>query len=323
MEIESPQHDYYRLTPDLVLDAIESLGLQPEAALLTLNSYENRVYQFRDLEGKRWVTKFYRPNRWSDEQILEEHEFTLKLAEEEIPVIPPVIIEQKTLHYYQHYRFSIFPCEGGRTPNLDDERVMAWLGRMIARIHNIGEIKAFQKRPEINLEEFGVASVDFLKQSDFIPFHLESAFEAITTQLLENCKTQFDKFDHFQIIRLHGDCHPGNLLWTDAGPHFVDFDDSRMGPAIQDLWMIITDQQAPLQKQALISGYEEFRDFDPLEWNLQEPLRAIRMLHYSAWLGRRWDDPAFKHHFPWFESNAYWEQQILSFKEQFAVLQNQ
>jgi len=316
------QPDYFSLTPDLVLDALESIGLQPEAALLTLNSYENRVYQYRDLDGKRWVTKFYRPNRWTDEQIIEEHEFTLELLENEIPVVPPEIINNETLHFYKDFRFSIFASKGGRTPNLDDEQVLKWLGRMTARLHNIGSIKPFKVRPEISLQDFGKASVDFLKKSNFIPFHLEQAFEAITSQLLEICENTFEGFGNYQSIRIHCDFHPGNLLWNDEGPQFVDFDDSRMGPAIQDLWMLITDTESQQQKNALVSGYQEFRELDPLQWNLVESLRTIRMLHYSAWLGRRWDDPAFKHHFPWFESNAYWEQQILSFKEQFAIIKN-
>ncbi len=322
MSLAEQQPDYYSLTPDLVLDAIESLGLEPESALLTLNSYENRVYQFRDYQGKRWVTKFYRPARWSNQQILEEHEFTISLANAEIPVVPPIIINQNTLHFYKDFRFSIFPSRGGRTPNLDSEEVMQWLGRMIARIHNIGSLKRYLHRPQISLDDFGTSSVDFLNQSGFIPFHLEPAFKAITQQLLEISENVFTQYNNDKNIRIHCDCHPGNLLWTDDGPHFVDFDDSRMGPAIQDLWMIITDTESVQQKEALIKGYTEFRDFDMQQWNLVEPLRAIRMLHYSAWLGRRWNDPAFKHHFPWFESSAYWEQQILSFKEQFALIKN-
>jgi len=297
MNSQQPQPDYYSLTPDLVLDALESIGLEPEAALLTLNSYENRVYQYRDQDGERWVTKFYRPSRWTDAQIIEEHEFSLDLSAAEIPVVPPELINQKTLHYYNEFRFSIFPSRGGRTPNLDSENVLKWLGRMIARIHNIGGLKPFVHRPELSLTDFGNSSVEFLKQTTFIPFHLEQAFSAITEQLLEVCARVFQQYGNYQSIRLHGDCHPGNLLWTDAGPHFVDFDDSRMGPAVQDLWMVITDVESELQQKALITGYQEFRDFDPMQWHLVEPLRAMRMLHYSAWLGRRWDDPAFKHHF--------------------------
>jgi Ser/Thr protein kinase RdoA (MazF antagonist) len=317
-----PQPDYFSLTPDLVLDALESIGLFPEAALLTLNSYENRVFQYRDQEGKRWVTKFYRPNRWSNEQIIEEHQFSLELLENEIPVVPPETVNNATLHFYKDFRFSIFESKGGRTPNLDDEQVLKMLGRMVARIHNLGSVKRFEFRPEITLQDYGISSVEFLQNSNFIPFHLEQAFAAITEQLLEVCNQAFEKFGSYQRIRIHCDCHPGNLLWNDDAPSFVDFDDSRMGPAIQDLWMLITDPESELQKIALVSGYQEFRELDPMQWNLVESLRTLRMLHYSAWLGRRWEDPAFKHHFPWFESNGYWEQQILSFKEQFALIKN-
>ncbi len=316
-------HDYERLTPDLILDAIQSVGIEAEAALLTLNSYENRVFQFKDLDGQRWVTKFYRPHRWSDEQIKEEHQFSIELFEDEIPVVPPHIINNETLFHYEDFRFSLFRSQGGREANLDQMPVLSWIGRYMARIHNVGSRKKFQHRHSLKVEQMGSQSVDFIKQTNFVPDYLKPSYEAITTQLLNECLTAFASYDNKKAIRLHGDCHPGNILWTDDGPHFVDFDDCIMGPEIQDLWMLLSgsSEEQTQQKNAILEGYESFREFDYRQWRLVEPLRTLRMLHYSAWLGRRWDDPAFKHHFPWFDSNNYWEEQILMLKEQLALLQ--
>ncbi len=323
MANEHKPHDYERLTPDLILDAIESVGIEAEAALLTLNSYENRVFQFKDVDGHRWVTKFYRPHRWSDEQIKEEHQFSLELSEEEIPVVPPHLINHESLFHYQSFRFSLFRSQGGREANLDQMPVLSWIGRYMARIHNVGSRQPFQHRHSLQVEKMGAQSAAFILQTNFVPDYLKPSYEAITTQLLGECSVAFSLYDNKKAIRLHGDCHPGNILWTDDGPHFVDFDDCIMGPEVQDLWMLLSgssDEQTR-QKNAILEGYESFREFDYRQWHLVEPLRTLRMLHYSAWLGRRWDDPAFKHHFPWFDSNNYWEEQILMLKEQLALVQ--
>jgi Ser/Thr protein kinase RdoA (MazF antagonist) len=307
---------FYQLTPDTVLDALESVGFEPEAAMLALNSYENRVYQLKDYDNNKFVVKFYRPNRWSDEQILEEHHFCAELAANEIPVVAPIQKNSKTLFHFNDFRFSVFDCKGGRTPNLDDKDTLIWLGRFIGRIHCLGESKTYQHRPQLRLQDFGVESVNFLLENNFIPSHIEASYQAIGQQILEQCKNTFEQVGSANQLRLHGDCHPSNVMWTDDGPHFVDFDDSRTGPAVQDLWMLITDKETNQQWNQLLEGYEDFREFDDRELKLVEPLRAMRMLHYSAWLARRWQDPSFQQNFPWFNQTRYWEEQVLALKEQ-------
>ncbi|MGX5173102.1 serine/threonine protein kinase [Aliikangiella sp. IMCC44653] len=319
--LASQELNFYALTPDSVLDALESVGFEPQAALLGLNSYENRVYQFRNYAEERFVVKFYRPARWSDQQIIEEHQFTLQLSAQEIPVVAPIVINETTLFKFNQFRFAVYPCEGGRSPNLDDKKTLQWLGRFLGRIHLLGEASAFNVRPHLSLQSFGFDSVDFLLNNQFIPAHIEAAFKSVTQHILDHCQTQFDQFGAYNSIRLHGDCHPSNVLWTDDGPHFVDFDDSRMGPAVQDLWMLVNDSESNQQINELLTGYEDFREFDDRELILIEPLRAMRMLHYSAWLANRWQDPSFKHNFPWFNTNRYWEEMVLSLKEQLAQLQ--
>ncbi|MET1256916.1 serine/threonine protein kinase [Aliikangiella maris] len=313
--------DFYQLTPDHVLDALESVGLAPQAALLALNSYENRVYQFRDYDEQRFVVKFYRPNRWSDAQIIEEHQFTQELEANEIPVVAPLTINQQTLFSHANYRFAIYPNKGGRTPNLDDKETLVWLGRFIGRIHLMGEATDFKYRPTLTLQSFGHDAVNYLLAADFIPTHIQQAYQTTTQQILEYCEIKFSRYTPQRLLRLHGDCHPSNVLWTDNGPHFVDFDDSRMGPAVQDLWMLINDAQDASQWNAILEGYEDFREFDDREFKLIEPLRALRMLHYSAWLAQRWHDPSFQHNFGWFNTTKYWEEQVLYLKEQLYLVQ--
>jgi Ser/Thr protein kinase RdoA (MazF antagonist) len=313
---------FFNLTPDGVLDAIESVGIEPQAALLALNSYENRVYQFRDYDEQKYVVKFYRPNRWSDEQILEEHDFSLELADSEVPVIPPLRFNQQTLLKSNGFRFSIFECKGGRTPELEDEKTLEWIGRFIGRIHLIGESKPFDKRPRVNVESYAQDSQRFLLKNDFIPSHILDAYTALTDQLIEICLERFHQLGEYQSLRLHGDCHPSNILWTDDGPHFVDFDDSRNGPAIQDLWMLINDASDRNLWNKLLQGYEDFFEFDDRQFKIMEPLRTIRMIHYSGWLAQRWEDPSFKHNFPWFNTTRYWEDNLLSLKEQLATIQH-
>ena len=320
-QLDPNAQDFYRLTPDEVLDALESVGFEPQAALLPLNSYENRVYQFRDYDENKFVVKFYRPHRWSNSQILEEHKFSQQLSEAEIPVVAPMSIKQETLFRHASYRFSVFENKGGRTPNLDDKDTMIWLGRFIGRIHLLGEAEPFTQRPQLTWEAFAQNSVQYLLDSEFLPQHIYEAYKTTGELIVEYCASIFDSFGQVNGIRLHGDCHPSNVMWTESGPHFVDFDDSRTGPAIQDLWMLVTNTEDKQQWDWLIEGYEDFREFDDREFKLVEPLRAMRMLHYSAWLARRWSDPSFQHSFPWFNSTRYWEEQVLSLKEQQAVLQ--
>ena len=318
---EDHAKDFYQLTPDEVLDALESVDFEPQAALLALNSYENRVYQFRDYEEQKFVVKFYRPHRWSDQQILEEHEFSLQLADSEIPVVAPIKINGETLFKFDNFRFSVFENKGGRTPNLDDKDTLIWLGRFIGRIHMLGEASPYQTRPTLSWQNFARDSVDYLLNEDFIPNHILESYRTSAELIIEYCSTAFEEFGSLNLLRLHGDCHPSNVMWTDDGPHFVDFDDSRMGPAVQDLWMLVTDSDDRHQWNLLLEGYEDFREFDDRELNLVEPLRAMRMLHYSAWLARRWTDPSFQFNFPWFNTTRYWEEQVLSLKEQQALLQ--
>ena len=223
---------------------------------------------------------------------------------------------------FNQFRFAVFESKGGRNPNLDDKDTLIWLGRFIGRIHLLGEVENYQKRPILTLQNFGFESAQYLLAKDFIPSHIRQAYKVISEQILDHCQQVFDQFGRLNNIRLHGDCHPSNVMWTDDGPHFVDFDDSRMGPAIQDLWMLVNDNTDRTQWNYLLEGYEDFREFDDREFALVEPLRAMRMLHYSAWLAQRWDDPSFKHNFPWFNETRYWEEQVLSLKEQLSELQH-
>ena len=317
------EQDYYKLTPDAVLDAIESVGIQLDGTMLTLNSYENRVYLIKDVDGKKLVAKFYRPSRWSEQQIAEEHEFSQQLCDAEIPVVAPLKLKDgKSLLYWESYRFSLFPCHGGRAPELDDENHLLWLGRYLARIHNVGAIKLFQHRPELNCQTFGEDCLTFLTNGPHLPASLKIAYETIAAQVLQASQDVFSSMNTTQLIRLHCDCHPGNILWTDEGPHIVDLDDSRNGQAIQDLWMLLGGDAETMNERLdiLLEGYLEFRDFNNQELMLIEPLRSLRMIHYSAWLSRRWSDPSFQHHFPWFAEPRYWEQQILGLKEQLAAI---
>ncbi|MFT4926990.1 MAG: Ser/Thr protein kinase RdoA (MazF antagonist) [Phenylobacterium sp.] len=307
------------LSPDLILDAIESLGIYVESGLLPLNSYENRVYQFIAEDKLRYVVKFYRPQRWTKAQILEEHEYALELDHAEVPLVAPMVINGQSLFEHQEYWFALFPSVGGRIFEVDNLDHLEWMGRFIARIHLIGQAKPFVHRPTITTDEYLHQAGATIKQSGFVPDSLTSAFNPILDFVIDKAQQQFFNTDE---IRLHGDCHPGNILWRDGAPHFVDLDDSRMGPAIQDLWMMISGDRNNqlIQLDTLISGYEEFREFDQNQFKLIEPLRAMRMINYMAWLAKRWEDPAFPRNFSWFGEDKYWEQQILALKEQLAVL---
>ena len=306
------------LGPDVILDALESCGIFPESGLLALNSYENRVYQFLAEDGRRLVAKFYRPARWTDAQIEEEHAFAQELADADIPVVAPLILEGKTLQHAQGYRFAVFPSVGGRQFENDNLDQLEWMGRFIGRIHRVAQSRPFVNRPFVTTETFLDESRQTLTQSQLLPAHLKTAFFAILDPVIDCAKSQFTAHTS---IRLHGDCHPGNILWRD-GPTFVDLDDCRMGPAIQDLWMMLSGDrhQQLIQLDTLLEAYEEFQPFDSRQLALIEPLRAMRMVHYMAWLSRRWEDPAFPRAFPWFAEGKYWENQVLALKEQRATL---
>ena len=313
---------FTNLSPDLILDAIDSVGIATDGRLLALNSYENRVYQVGVDSASPIVAKFYRPNRWDDDAILEEHAFVKSLADKEIPAVAPISIDGKTLFSYQDFRFSVFPKHGGRAPELDREGVLEWIGRFIGRIHSVGALSEFKYRPELNIDTFGQEPSRYLLDQGMIPKELELVYRGVVAQALDGVKRCYERAGDIVLLRLHGDCHMGNLLWTDAGPHFVDFDDSRMGPAIQDLWMMLSGEPDEMQKQfnEILLGYEDFYEFNPNELHLIEALRTLRLIHYSAWLARRWDDPAFKVAFTWFNTQQYWQDRILELREQIALM---
>lgn len=314
--------DYTDLMPETILSAVESVGYETSGRMLALNSYENRVYRCELEDGTAIVSKFYRPGRWSDVAIEEEHQFAFELLEQEIPVVAPELIEGVSLFEHQGYRFSLYPLRGGRWPDLETRDDLNWMGRFIARIHNVGRTSSFQHRHQIEINRMGNEPASYLQQHGFIPDYLELAYQTLVDDLLKEIQAAFDRCGHFQNIRLHGDCHRSNVLWTEDGPHFVDLDDCCNGPAIQDLWMLLSGERAEMTEQLcdLLEGYEEFATLELNELHLIEALRSLRMMHYAAWLARRWDDPAFPLAFPWFNSNQYWEQHVLELREQLSRL---
>ncbi|MDD4977664.1 MAG: serine/threonine protein kinase [Gallionella sp.] len=313
---------YSELDPDAVLDALEHIGMRCDGRLLTLNSYENRVFQVGMEDGPPLVAKFYRAARWSDEAILEEHRYSALLAEREIPVVSPLNIAGSTLHNHQGYRYALFNKQGGRAPELDRPETLQWMGRFIARIHAVGALDTYQHRPTLDINSFGIEPCEFLLAHNFISSELREVYKGVVAHALDGVRRCFDRAGAVRTLRLHGDCHVGNVLWTEQGPHFVDFDDSRMGPAIQDLWMLLSGDRAEQTRQFadLLIGYEDFYDFDTREMHLLEALRTLRLIHYSAWIARRWDDAAFKVAFPWFDSQRYWQDRILELREQIALM---
>ncbi|MBS0367869.1 MAG: serine/threonine protein kinase [Proteobacteria bacterium] len=310
------------LTPDFVLSAVEATGLFCDGRLLTLNSYENRVYQVGIEDAAPVVAKFYRPARWSDEAILEEHAFLAELAEAEIPAVPALEIGGRTLHHTDGFRLALFPRRGGRAPELDDPEVLTWLGRFLGRIHAIGARQPFAHRPMLDIRSFGEEPRDALLASPFLPPELRDTWLSVVDQALASVRHCFERAGELPQIRLHGDVHSGNVLWTDAGPHFVDFDDARNGPAIQDLWMLLSGDAPAMARQldAVLEGYEQFATFEPRSLNLVEALRTLRLIHYAGWIAKRWDDPAFPAAFSWFDTPRYWQDQILALREQVALM---
>jgi Ser/Thr protein kinase RdoA (MazF antagonist) len=314
------------LTPELMLDALESIGLRPDGRLIGLNSYENRVYQIGIEDEPMRVVKFYRPERWSDDAILEEHAYATELAGREIPVVAPQNIVGNTLHHHRDARFALFPRIGGRAPELENPQTLEWMGRFLGRIHAVGALQPFRARPTLDVHNFGEEPRDWLLAHDFVPDDLLPAWRSTVDQALEGVYRCFDRAGAVTQIRLHGDCHAGNVLWNEAGdppgPQFVDFDDSRMGPAVQDLWMLLSGERQEMSTQLadILAGYEDFHDFSPRELHLVEALRTLRLLHYSAWIARRWDDPAFPVAFSWFNTQRYWQDRILELREQIALM---
>ena len=324
-------HPFSTLTPDAVMDALASVGLFGDGRLMGLNSYENRVYQLHLESGEVVVAKFYRPGRWSDAQILEEHAFSADLAAAEIPVVAPLNLNGSTLHRFGGFAFSVSPRRGGRPPELDNPEVLEWIGRFLGRIHTVGQAAAFELRPALNAQTFGVESRNWLLEHDKLPLDVQTLWSKRSEEAINIIANYWHIMMGNSPIRLHGDCHCGNILWTPLeapsaqgpGPHFVDMDDARMGPAVQDFWMLPSGSRAERTRQlgALVDGYEQFREFDRRELVLIEPLRTLRLIHYSAWLARRWDDPTFPINFPWFGTSDYWQGQVQMLEEQIEAMQ--
>ncbi|HCH24696.1 MAG TPA: serine/threonine protein kinase [Oceanospirillaceae bacterium] len=319
-------HPFAQLTPDLIMDAIESQGYLSDGRFIALNSYENRVYQVGIEEATPIIAKFYRPERWSDEQILEDHQFSWQLADQELPVVPPIRNAQgKTLLTYQGFRFALYERKGGHAPELSNLEHLYALGRLLGRMHAVGAIAPFQHRPTLDLAGFGTNSFELISQHH-IPESLKLAYTSLGEDLLNLMQQKLDTYcqhGSVNLIRVHGDCHPGNILWRDDHAHFVDLDDARMAPAIQDIWMLLSGdrQEQTIQLQELLEGYEEFYDFDMRQLQLIEIYRTLRIMHHAAWIAKRWSDPAFPIAFSWFNSERYWSEHILTLREQFAALQ--
>ena len=312
---------YDRLTPDVILTAVESYGFECTGSILGLASYENRVYQIGIEEGFV-VTKFYRPGRWSTDAILEEHDFALELAAQEIPVVAPLVHDGASLHEHEGYRFAVYERRGGRWPELGTSEDREWLGRFLGRIHAVGATRRFVERPTLSYEELGTRSVETVLAGDWLPPHLVESYERVTTQLLAEIERCFSDVGPYRELRIHGDCHRSNVLWTDEGPHFVDLDDCMNGPAVQDLWLFLAGPREEMAAQLgdLLEGYGQFADFDYRELQLVEALRALRLMHYTAWITRRWHDPAFPRAFPWLGEARYWEEHVQALLEQRAAL---
>lgn len=318
-------HPYDRLDPDMIIDAVESAGFRSDARLLALNSYENRVYQVGIEDSTPLIAKFYRPERWTEAQIREEHHFSLELQDAEISVVAPLVDEKgDTLHTYEGFQFALFPRRGGYPPELDNLDNMLVLGRTLGRIHGVGRASKFTQRHTITVQRMLTESRELLMDG-FIPRALMPAYDSLSADLQRMVESVYREVTAKDVIRIHGDCHVGNILWRDGTAHFVDFDDCCTGPAIQDFWMFLNGErhERQLQLSELVEGYSEFCDFDPRQIRWIEALRTMRLMHYAAWLARRWEDPAFPRSFTWFNTERYWADHILELREQMSALQEE
>jgi len=319
---------FANLSPDLIVDAVEAAGFVSDGRILALGSYENRVYQVGLEEAEPVVVKFYRPGRWTDAAIVEEHAFARELAAAEIPVVAPLelppgeALGEGPVPVFHGYRLAIYPRRGGQWPELGTEEHRQWIGRFLGRIHAVGAARRFEHRARLSPEAMGRDAVDFLLDGDLVADYIQHRYEQVVEELLDLVEARFERVGPLRYIRIHGDCHRNNVLWTAAGPHFVDLDDCMTGPAIQDLWMLLAGTPAEMRAQLgeILEGYKQFAELDPVEASLIEPLRALRMVHYAAWLARRWDDPAFPRAFPWFGEARYWERHVAELEEQLNTL---
>jgi Ser/Thr protein kinase RdoA (MazF antagonist) len=313
---------FENLTPFVVAAAAESIGLRPSGRLFALNSYENRVYQLGDEEGALWVLKFYRPGRWTDEAIGEEHAFAFELAEAELPIAAPLRLGGESLFVHADQRFAAFPYLSGRAPEIADSETLTLLGRTLARMHAVGGRGRFRFRPSLDLDRLAVRARASVLESGFVPAALEEQYARVSEQVIGRVRQCFENFGTLPRLRIHGDCHLGNILWRDNGPLFVDLDDCMSGPRIQDLWMFLAGDAASQQAAwaALMEGYETFGDFDYAELTLVEALRSLRIVHYASWIATRWHDPAFPRAFPWFADARFWERHIADLFEQLAAI---
>jgi Ser/Thr protein kinase RdoA (MazF antagonist) len=320
--MNSSEAPYSELSPQTVLDAIEAVGHRCDGRVLALNSYENRVYQIGIEEDQPVVAKFYRPARWSDAAIREEHAFAGELAAQEIPVVAPLLRDGVSLHVHRGFRYAVFPRRGGRWPELGVSDDREWVGRFLGRIHAVGRAARFAERTRLSMEELGRKARDFVLDGAWMPDYLATKYADVTDELLDEVEARAADWGGAVLGRILGDCHRGNILWTDLGPHFVDLDDCLTGPAVQDIWMLLSGGRQDMRTELhdLLKGYEQFLPFDRGEIALIEPLRALRMIHYSAWLARRWHDPAFPQAFPWFAEPRYWEQHYRSLEDQLTAV---
>ena len=331
--------NYGNLTPRQVLDSLDAVGLRGDGRILQLNSYENRVFQVFLEDGRAVVAKFYRPGRWSDAQIVEEHAFALELAAAEVSVVPPIVLraepgipglvlhgDPQTLACHgvegAMHRFAVAERCAGREPELEDPVTLERIGRFIGRLHAVGRRRAFAHRHRLDARTDGRRALTLLLDGDFVPPTELPAWQDACERALALVVAAFDAASPLATLRLHGDCHRGNVLWRNSGPNVVDLDDAMQGPAVQDLWMLVSGDATTMSQQlnTLLSGYEQFSDFDDRERRLIEPLRTLRMVRHSAWLAERWDDPTFPINFPFFGSAAYWNQQTTQLREQIEAM---
>jgi Ser/Thr protein kinase RdoA (MazF antagonist) len=322
IDLQGDEQPFAGLLPQIIVEAVESVGMRSDGRVLALGSYENRVFQVGREDDTPVVVKFYRPHRWSNAAIEEEHLFALELAAAEIPVVAPLVLAGRTLFEHAGFRLAVFPRRGGHWPELELKDDRLWMGRFLGRMHRVGGARRFEHRPTLTVQVFGIDARGTVMASGFLPDYLEARYADVTEHLVAAIVSALEGVQPARF-RIHGDCHRGNVLWTDGGPHFVDLDDCMTGPAIQDLWMLLAGSMSEMRLQMadILEGYDQFASFDRSELRLIEPLRALRMIHYAAWLARRWHDPAFPRAFPWFAAPRYWEEHVTQLQEQAEALE--